>query len=778
MTPHSNSSPARPRVDFTTLSFSPEDVEAFFARHPTPSLLFDPATRQIIAANRAAETLYGWTSDELCAMSLEEMRPPNERASLEEELERLAHDDGTSWFETTHWRFDGTPIRVRVLSQPMRLDGRPIRRTMILDLTEEERAQAMFRGVAEQSLTGIYVIQDGRFVYLNPRFGEMFGHKVEDLLRHPDPLSYLSPDARAEADRRGAQRLAGKPESVRYQLRAARADGTPIDVEIYGSSLMLHGRAALLGTVLDVTDRARADAAMRESESRFRAAFDGAITGMSITAPNGQMVRVNAALCEMLGYTMDELTGRGFQTVTHPDDVAANLAARDALLAGEIPASRMDKRYLHKDGSIVWAEVNISLVRDAAGAPLYMVAQMHDLTARKRAEAALDESEAQLRHAQKMEAVGRLAGGVAHDFNNLLTVIGSNADLGAELAREGHVTPEEFAEIRAAVDRAAALTRQLLAFSRRQVLAPSPVSINEVVLDAERMLRRVIGEDVTLETRLDEHAGNVVADRGQLEQVLMNLVVNARDAMPNGGRVVIATQRDSAIQTSLSVRDEGIGMDAATQARVFEPFFTTKELGKGTGLGLSTVYGIAQQSGGDVSLRSSPGNGTTVTVTLPTTDAAGIRSMIDEAATAAATSEETGETILLVEDEVAVRTVSRRILQRLGYHVIEAANGADALFLWSMHHARVQLVLTDAVMPVMGGRELSERLREVGASVPILFMSGYADGERGGEIPPGAELIGKPFSAEVLGARVHHLLQAARTRQPALVTPAPSPPRG
>jgi two-component system cell cycle sensor histidine kinase/response regulator CckA len=778
MPPHTTS-PASPRVDFTTLSFAPEDADSFFANHPAPSMLYDPATRRILAANRAAETLYGWTADELCDLSLEQIRPPRERAALDEELERVARDDGTSWLECVHWRRDGTPIQVKVLSQPMRLGGRPVRRTIVLDLTAETRAQALFRGVAEQSLTGIYVIQDGRFVYLNPRFGEMFGHSVEDLLAHPDPLSYLSPDARAEADRRGATRLAGSAESVRYQLRVAKADGTPIDVEIYGSSLLLHGRTALLGTVLDVTDRARADAAMRESESRFRAAFDGAMTGMAITAPSGRFLRVNTALAELLGYTIEELTGRGFQAITHPEDVAANVAMRDALFAGEIPGCRMEKRYIHRDGSVVWTAINVALVRDESGAPLHMVAQMHDLTARKRAEAALDESEAQLRQAQKMEAVGRLAGGVAHDFNNLLTVIGSNADLGAELAREGRATPEEFAEIRAAVDRAAALTRQLLAFSRRQVLAPSPVSINEVVLDAERMLRRVIGEDIVLETRLDERAGDVVADRGQLDQVLMNLVVNSRDAMPTGGRILIATQREGAAQTSLSVRDDGFGMDAATQARVFEPFFTTKELGKGTGLGLSTVYGIAQQSGGDVSIRSNPGKGTTVTVTLPTVEAAGRRDAPGEGEPADATAGAgSGETILLVEDEVPVRTVAKKILTRLGYQVIEAANGADALFLWSMHRARVQLVLTDAVMPLMGGRELAERLREVGASIPILFMSGYADGERGGEVPSGAELIGKPFTAAALGARVSHLLQAARAHRRVPGAPVPNPFRG
>ena len=747
-------------IDLAGLSFAPDDLQAFFVRHPSPSLLYDPATRRILAANAASVALYGWSEDALCAMTLDDLLP---EAVGDAPRARFNEGDGTCWLDGTHRRADGETIFVQTLSQPMLLDGRPIRRAIVLDLTLRVRAEGLFRGVTEQSLTGIYVIQDGRFVYLNARFAEMFGYTVDELLAHPEPLSLLPSNARAEADRRTQRRLAGVQEAVRYILRAKRRDGSPVSVEVYGSSLVLHGRPALLGTVLDVTERDAFDAALRESESRFRAAFDQAITGMAITAPDGRWLRVNAALCEMFGYTAEELTGRHFQDLTHPDDIQPNLIERDALLAGEISGYRMDKRFIHRDGSIVWAALNVSLVRDEEGAPLHMVAQMHDLTARKRAEAALDESEAQLRHAQKMEAVGRLAGGVAHDFNNLLTVIGSNADLGTELARDGLATPEEFQEIRAAVDRAAALTRQLLAFSRRQVLAPAPVAINDVVVDAERMLRRVIGEDVVLQTQLDERAGDVVADRGQLEQVLMNLVVNARDAMPTGGLVVISTQLDDEGHVALAVSDTGSGMTAATQARAFEPFFTTKEPGKGTGLGLSTVYGIAQQSGGDVSIRSALGAGTTVTLTLPhcpalahAADAPPIGDVLEPTGAAA------GETILLVEDEAPVRAVARKILVRLGYRVIEAANGADALFLWSMHRARVQLVLTDAVMPLMGGRELVERLREVGADVPVLFMSGYADGERGGEVPAGSELLGKPFTAEALGARVAQLL----ARQP------------
>jgi signal transduction histidine kinase/CheY-like chemotaxis protein len=443
------------------------------------------------------------------------------------------------------------------------------------------------------------------------------------------------------------------------------------------------------------------------------------------------------------------------------------------MLRGEIPGFRMDKRYVHKDGSTVWTALNVSLVRDESGTPLYMVSHVSDVSARHRAEMALGESELRLRQAQKMEAVGRLAGGVAHDFNNLLTVIRSNADIGAELAREGTSALDEFNEINAAVERAASLTTQLLAFSRQQVIAPTSLSVNEIVSDSQRMLRRLIGVDVALETRLGEGVGEVVADRGQLEQVLMNLVVNARDAMPDGGRVVISTCRGGEDTVVLSVSDTGTGMDADTLARAFEPFFTTKPLGKGTGLGLSTVYGIAQQSGGDVAIRSEPGSGTTVTMSLPASRPlkAGLTLRPGEAGHQPADPPPEGITILLVEDEPGVRSVVRRILTRFGYRVLEAENGADALSIWMIHRARVRLVLSDAFMPVMGGSEFAQRLRAAGAEVPLLFMSGYPDGERGGGVPQGAELIRKPFTAEQLRDRLEHLLAQAGSAAPRAASP-------
>jgi PAS domain S-box-containing protein len=404
--------------DFTTLRLAPEDIVHAFELHPSAVLLFEPESHRILAANAAAEALYGWTRDELAHMTLADIRPPEQHDALRQLQAIQAASGSVGWHRVRHWRRDGEPIEVEVLSQPMMLEGRRIRRAIILDVTTLTRTEALFRGVAEQSLTGIYVMQDERFVYINPRMAEMFGYSAEEMLSDPDPMRRLTTEARALAAERTAPRLRGEEESVRYTLRAKRRDGSPITIEIYGSSLMLRGRPALLGTVLDVTERVLADAALAESERRFRAAFDQTMTGMALTAPDGRWLRVNRALCDMLGYTSDELAGMTFQAVTHGDDLPGNLALKDALLAGEIPGYRYDKRFIAKSGAIVWVALNVALVRDEIGAPQYMVVQMSDITAQKRAESALGESEAQLRHAQKMEAVGRLAGGVAHDFNN------------------------------------------------------------------------------------------------------------------------------------------------------------------------------------------------------------------------------------------------------------------------------------------------------------------------------------------------------------------------
>ena len=396
--------------------------------------------------------------------------------------------------------------------------------------------------------------------------------------------------------------------------------------------------------------------------------------------------------------------------------------------------------------------------------------------------------EAQLRQAVKMEAVGRLAGGVAHDFNNLLTAITSNASLALTAVDGGQEIREELGQIKRAAERAAELTRQLLAFSRKQMLQPSVLQINESVRDASRLLARVIGEDIELTTVLDDDTWAAVADAGQLTQVVMNLAVNARDAMPNGGVLTITTgnidvtaplaARRRGVRPGqyvvLTMRDTGIGMDAATQERIFEPFFTTKEQGKGTGLGLATVYGIVKQSGGYIHVHSEPGRGTTFWIFLP-------RAAVERAKPATvpplrrAERGVAGATVMIVEDEPQVRGATGRVLRRFGYSVVEAQNGLEALATWADRGKDIALVVTDVVMPQLGGRELVRRLREDGVTVPVLFISGYAEGttpERTDDTGRSV-FLAKPFDIDVFVRLVTELIQGSAPRS-APSQPVPS----
>jgi PAS domain S-box-containing protein len=382
---------------------------------------------------------------------------------------------------------------------------------------------------------------------------------------------------------------------------------------------------------------------------------------------------------------------------------------------------------------------------------------------RRSAEEALRRSEEQLRQAQKMEAVGQLAGGIAHDFNNLLTGVLTYCDLILQDVHQGDPIRADVEQIRHAGERAAGLTRQLLAFSRRQVLQPRVLSLNATVSELDGMLRRLIRADIALETELDPALWYVLADPGQIEQVLVNLVVNARDATPHGGRIVVSTGnrgqdgvRPRAYAT-LTVTDTGHGMDAGTRARIFDPFFTTKEPGQGTGLGLSTVYGIVEQSGGHIDVESTPGRGATFTVYLPRYEGAGeaLPARVDRR-----TLPGGAETLLLVEDETAVRSSARRLLERHGYAVLEARHGADALRIVDESERELDLVLTDLVMPEMGGRELVERLRTRRPALKVLFMSGYTEKSiaTDGIMPPRTGFVEKPFTMEQLLRRLRELL--------------------
>jgi PAS domain S-box-containing protein len=522
--------------------------------------------------------------------------------------------------------------------------------------------------------------------------------------------------------------------------------------------------AAALGAMLLHRD-------MRRSEEKYRTLFERSLDGIYRCAPDGTVLDANPALVAMLGFSdRSQLVGTVRPRLLPAGAEATRLSDKGETFTVELERERAVP---------VWAEINAQPIRRTGGAIAYYEGIVRNVNDRKRAEDALKASEEKLRQSQKMEAVGRLAGGVAHDFNNLLTAINGFSDLLLMSVPKEDGKRVHIEEIRKAGGRAAELTSQLLSFSRKQVLAPRVLDLNAVVSGMETMLRRLIGENIGFTTRLDPALPSVVADPGQMEQVILNLVLNARDAMPDGGELVVATEKlrladgdrpqsllevPSGEYALLDVIDNGTGMDAETQSRLFEPFFTTKSKDKGTGLGLSTVYGAVKQSNGSINVETAPGEGTRFSIYLP---AAAKQAKPGKARLRERALNSIGgsETILLVEDEDAVRRLVRDVLEVGGYEVFEAPGGEQALELLAsrIKDKPVHLLLTDVVMGGMSGRELAERLNALRPDTKVLFMSGYTEDAiiRHGIFTAQASFIGKPFSPAAIAAKVREVLDGA-----------------
>jgi PAS domain S-box-containing protein len=482
---------------------------------------------------------------------------------------------------------------------------------------------------------------------------------------------------------------------------------------------------------------------------------------------NGEVLAANPALVTLFGYDSAEaMTDAG--VMNSYVDAEDRERWRD-LLETKGSVEGFEMRLRRHDGGEIWVRESARAVRDPSGAVEYYEGMIEDVTQRK----SLEE---QFRQAQKMEGVGQLAGGIAHDFNNLLTVISSYADMLAQSFPEGDERVEDATAISNAAARSAELTRQLLAFSRQQVLQPRVLDLNEVIADVQKILGRLLREDIEIATVFAPTLGAILADPGQVEQVIVNLAVNARDAMPKGGTLTITTanveldatyadaQRtmEPGLYTVLTMTDTGIGMEADVRRRIFEPFYTTKELGKGTGLGLATVYGIVKQSNGYVWVDSEPGRGATFTVYLPQVQG-GAEPIAPSSATATA-AVGGHETILLVEDEEGVRKLTLKVLQRLGYTVLTATNGEEALNVLEQRGASIDLVITDVIMPKLAGHDLAERLSQRYPRCRVLFMSGYAPDAIGRHrvLDKRTAFLPKPFSPTGLGQKVREVLDAAR----------------
>jgi two-component system cell cycle sensor histidine kinase/response regulator CckA len=547
-----------------------------------------------------------------------------------------------------------------------------------------------------------------------------------------------------------------------------KKDGSSFPAEYWSYPMFRDGKPiGSVVTFLDIAERKRAEEALRRSEARVRRLVESNIIGISTGDLSGQLIDANDAFLGLLSFTREDLlSGKlRWDALTPPEFRDTDqLAIQQLKSTGS--ASPWEKQFFRKDGSRVSVLIGVTTLTAARG-ELEAVSFVVDISERKKLEA-------QLRMAQKMEAVGQLAGGIAHDFNNLLGVIIGWSEVFEERLGENHPLRPKAEQIKKAGQRAAALTRQLLAFSRKQVLEPKVLDLNAVVADTVKMLQRLIGEDIEVITIPAPELGRVKADQGQIEQVIMNLAINARDAMPHGGKLTITVANEEMDDISirqhpgavpgpyvmLSVSDTGCGMDHETQAHIFEPFFTTKELGKGTGLGLSTVYGIMKQSGGYISVYSELGLGTTFKTYLP---------RIEQSVTQGNTGKDiqqpvrAWETVLLVEDSPPFRELARELLEDNGYTVLEAANGADAIQVAEKYGKPIHLLLTDVVMPGMDGGKLAERMSHSHPGIKVLYMSGYTDDAivHHGVLDSGLTLLQKPFTRESLSRKLREVLGVA-----------------
>lgn len=652
------------------------------------------------------------------------------------------------------------------------------------DVTEREAAKRWaravedrFRGHFDSIPVGLYrSLADGTILEAN--------RAMVEILRYPDLQTLLDTNARDlyvdPEDRGRFQALVESDGVVRdFETMLRRYDGSVFPARLSTRAITdASGRLHYEGALEDSTERHETEHSARKTLELFRLLQRAANDPIYDWDIVGAEVHWNEATHLAFDYSPEDI-GRDltwWSDRLHPEDRARVLAALQDALEGNASVRHDEYRFRRGDGTYASVYDRGHIVRDERGMPVRLIGSMIDVTASKQAEEERRQLEEQLRQAQKMEAVGRLAGGIAHDFNNLLTAIQGHAEVlleGIDPSSPNHTDVEQ---IRRAAERAAVLTQQLLAFSRRQVLQPRTIDLNHVVREIESMLVRLIGEHIELATVLDDQLGTVRADPGQIEQVIVNLVVNARDAMPGGGKITILTRNVTLSETDakhrgldlaagdyvvLSVSDTGEGMSDQVRTRIFEPFFTTKEMGKGTGLGLSTVYGIVTQSGGGIEVESQVGAGTTFHVYLPLEmTPADEENDADSARAPEMALPHGSEVVLLVEDEQAVRALLSRILRQRGYTVLEARSGTEALEIGRSYEGDIDLLLTDVVMPEMGGRELAEQLLLDRPNTRVLFISGYTEDEmvHAGVLATRINFLEKPFAPRDLVRKVREVL--------------------
>jgi two-component system, cell cycle sensor histidine kinase and response regulator CckA len=615
-----------------------------------------------------------------------------------------------------------------------------------------------YRMLVENSLQGLSIVQEGRFVFCNNALAELLGYSIEELLSLPDSLAVVHPDDRTVVRQRHLDRMEEMPVHPRHEHRLVRKDGTVRWVEVFASRMEYNGTPAMQVVSMDITAKLKAEAALRESREYLNQIINCIGDPIFVKDREHKFVLVNDALCALAGKPREELLGQALM----PEEMLLPIWEKEEEVFATCTECLTEDTIVDGSGKTCIVQTRKSRLVDKNG-NRQIVGVLRDISEYKRLEA-------QFLQSQKMEAIGVLAGGVAHDFNNLLNVINGYSEMVLDDLNEDDPIRKDLEQVRNAGRRASDLTSQLLAFGRKQMLQPKVLDLNRIINTMSSMLSRIIGEDIELLLETQSGLGMIRTDPAKLEQAIINLAVNARDAMPQGGKLIIETanakfdanftQGHPSVKAGsyilLAMSDNGIGMDAATKARIFEPFFTSKEKGRGTGLGLSTVYGIVKQSNGHIWVYSEPGEGTTFKIFFPQVE--GETNSLSVEATKSVLSG--SETVLLVEDEDAVRSLACRILRDRGYKVLEASGGEEALKIACDFDGDIHIVLTDAVMPGMNGNKLVPQLEEKHPGIKSLYMSGYTDSAviQQGLLNSNIAFLQKPFTVEGLARKMREVL--------------------
>ncbi len=625
-------------------------------------------------------------------------------------------------------------------------------------------SEEKFRTLVESSLVGVYIIQDGRFVYTNPAMTRMFAYSAAEFLAMQSVLETVVPEDHHVVTENIRRRIDGDTESMKYDFAGLRKDGERMSVEVFGSRTTFHGRPAVIGTAEDITERKIAEEKLRRSEEMYRSLFEESIDAIYVTTPAGKILDINTAAVNLFGFdSRDEMLALENVKVLYdnPDERerSKHIVETDGFMRDLLITLK------RKDGTRLTVLDSATVLRDAEGKPVAYRGILRDVTEKRKLEE-------QLLQSQKLESLGQLTSGIAHDFNNVLGGIIGFTELALGKIEEGHPVNSYLMRIYGLADRAAKITKQLLAFARRQILMPRELNLNELIGDILELLKRLLGEQIQIRFLPASELNVVLADAAQVEQVIMNLAVNAGDAMPYGGRLTIETANTYLDEfycrthtnvkpggyVVVTVSDTGAGMDAKTIERIFEPFFTTKEVGKGTGLGLSVVHGIIRQHGGTIGVYSEKGKGTTFSVYFPASKGVAGKSPIQ--ADKAKPISRGIETVLVVEDNEELREFMETLLVESGYTVLTAREGEEGVAVFENHADDISLVISDIVMPKMSGKGLKDAIDANFPGRKFLFISGYTDSavHHGFILDEKVDFLQKPFTAFEFAERVRKIL--------------------